>query len=193
MLGKKNGYQMKTIFKFMAKKDGFGLADSEDIEKQEQQETVLSILNGGGRAFGIYKKKELMTCYLFEKVKVSEAEIPYPKYDINKESSVIVQELREDIEKVVEEFEKAMVAELKELIMLDEVKAVIWNEKILTAKQVKVGADRYVSAIPLGISVGMLFGVILDNIALGICFGVMWGLVFGMIFTATGSKEQEEM
>ena len=221
MLGKVKGYQIKTIFKPMAKKDGFGLTETNDMERQEQQREVLSVLKDGGHAFGIYKKKELMACYVFRKEKVTESEIPYPKYDINKENAwdfVTGHELKEMVEwekelsdkqvsiyrlakvynksvptDVLEEFEKAIITEFKELVMLDEVKAVIWNDKILTAKRVKVGADRYISAIPLGMSVGLLFGVVFDNIPIGLCFGVAWGLIFGVIFTATGRNEQEEM
>ena len=222
MLGKVKGYQIKTIFKSMAKKEGFGLAETIDMERQEQQREVLSVLKDGGHAFGIYnKKKELMACYVFRKEKVTESEIPYPKYDINKENAwdfVTGHELKEMVEwekelsdkqvsiyrlakvynksvptDVLEEFEKAIITEFKELVMLDEVKAVIWNDKILTAKRVKVGADRYISAIPLGMGVGLLFGVVFDNIPIGLCFGVAWGLIFGVIFTATGRNEKEEM
>ena len=225
MVGQIEGYQIKTIFKYMAKKQGFGLADGRFMETEELRENVLSALKGSGRVFGIYYKKELRACYIFEKVKVREDEIDYPKYDINKENAwdfitgrdipeaeecVTVPEPGDGKEKqvwiyrltkvynktvpdhVMEYFEKAIVKEFKESLFFDEVKAVIWNEKILSAKQVKVGADRYVSALPLGISIGMMFGVVFDNIALGLCFGVAWGLIFGMAFTTAGKKEMGE-
>ena len=192
MLKKLEGYQIKTIFKYMAKKDGFGLAECSTIEKEKQQEEILSVLKKKGKAFGIYRKKELAACYLFEKVKVLESEIPYPKYDINKENvwnfitGHEVEETKEDVAdesenlndttedaadandslndskadekkatadkevyvyrlakiynqsvpaEVAEEFEKAILAEFKELIAMDEVKAVLWTEKILAAKR----------------------------------------------------------
>ena len=225
MLGKVEGYQLKTVFKYMVRKKEFDLPDCSFIEMEELREAVLLALKGNGRAFGIYSKKELRALYVFEKVKVKEDEITYPKYDINQENAwdfitgreieevedcTMVQEPGDGNKKqvwiyrltkvynktvpnhVLEYFEKAIVKEFKELLFFDEVKAVIWNEKILTAKQVRVGADRYMSAIPLGISIGMLFGVALDNIALGLCFGVAWGLIFGMAFTTTGKKKMGE-
>lgn len=221
MLGKIEEYQIKTIDKYMAKKKAFGLSDSSFMEMEVQQEEVLSALKGHGTVFGIYSKKELRALYIFEKVKVKEDEIPYPKYDINKENAwdflmgrevqqteegAMPQDVAEDKERmvwiyrltrvynrkvpnhIIEQFEKAIVKEFKELLFFDEVKAVIWNEKILTAKRVKMGADKYVSVLPLGISIGMMFGVALDNIALGLCFGVAWGLIFGMAFTTVGRK-----
>jgi len=87
MLGKMKDYQIKTIFKFIAKKEGFGLAESTAVQKEEQQGTVLEALKNGGNVFGIYKKKELQACYVFERAKVMENEIPYPKYDLNKENA----------------------------------------------------------------------------------------------------------
>ena len=265
MLKKLEGYQIKTIFKFMAKKDGFGLAECSAIQKEKQQETVLAVLKGKGRVYGIYRGKALMACYLFERAKVMDSEIPYPKYDLNKENAwdfitgheveeadqsgkdavsnetegkgilydiadelendEILNDIKKDIEEMVdlvidkkedstdkevtvyrltdiynqsvpadvlEEFEKAILAELKELVVMDEVKAVIWNEKILTQKKVNAGTLGYVNAIPLGMSIGVMFGVVFDNLALGICLGMLWGVVFGTVFASKQGKEQEE-
>ena len=225
MMGKIEGYQIKTLHKNVAKKKNFGISDSSFIEMEEQQNTVLSALKKNGYVFGIYEKKELKACYVFEKVKVREDEIPYPKYDIDQnnawdfitgheileaEESQVLEKMVEGDSKevwiyrlirvynkmvpahIIEQFEKAIVKEFKELLFFDEVKAVIWNEKILAAKRVKVGADKYVSVLPLGISIGMLFGVALDNIGIGLCFGVAWGLIFGMVFTTAGRKNVGE-
>lgn len=93
----------------------------------------------------------------------------------------------------MEQFEKAIITEFKERLIFEEVKAVIWNDKILTAKKVKIGSYGYASALPLGISIGMLFGLALDNIALGVCFGAAWALLFGTAFRTAGKKNMGEI
>jgi len=250
MLGKMKDYQIKTIFKFIAKKEGFGLAESTAVQKEEQQGTVLEALKNGGNVFGIYKKKELQACYVFERAKVMENEIPYPKYDLNKENAWdfitghdvqepeapveeseeetgFFGELKEDLDEmidsvadtdeeeddqknkevtvlrlkevynhtvpaeVLEEFEKAILTEFKELILLDEVKAIIWNERILVPKKVKVGGLGYINALPLGMMIGVAFGVAIDNIALGISLGMLWGIAFGSLFTTITSAKNK--
>ena len=248
MLGKVKDYQIKTIFKFMAKKEGFGLTDSTTAEKEEQQRIILEVLKNGGYAFGIYKKKELKACYIFEKTKAIESELPYPKYDLNKENAWdfitghdvreaektveeaeaetgIFSELKEDLDEMIdsvvdvdveeeqknkevtvlrlkevynhtvptealEEFEKAILTEFKELILLDEIKAILWNERILIPKKVKVGSLGYINALPMGMMFGVAVGVAIDNIALGLALGMLWGVAFGSIFTSANIKKE---
>lgn len=243
MLKELEGYQIKTIFKFMAKKEGFGLAECGTAKKEEQQRTVLEALKNGGNVFGIYKKEELQACYVFEKTRVAESEIPYPKYDLNKENAWdfiighdvpesqedeseadVFNDIAKDLEEmgkmlseleikdekddkqvsilrlkemynasvpaaVLEQFEKAIITEFKELIVISEVKAIIWNEKILVPKKVKVAGSGYINAISLGICIGVGLGIALDNIVLGILLGILWGLAFGSAFTSIGNKK----
>lgn len=260
MLGKLEGYQIKTIFKYMAKKEGFGLAESSALQKEEQQRIVLEALKSKGNVFGIYKKCELQACYVFERTTMMEDEISYPKYDLNKdnawdfvtghdveeafeseenvevtpEKEGVLKDIIDDMEEmgkeledelnesmdllfdkkkenkqaskpvavirlkavynhsvpedILEEFEKAILKEFKELLMLNDVKAIFWNEKMLVQKQVKVGTMGYVNALPMGLGVGVAIGVALDNIALGMCLGMLWGLAFGTIFTSAGKN-----
>lgn len=92
---------------------------------------------------------------------------------------------------MIELFEKEMVKIFKEELLLGDVKAIIWNERMLVQKQVKLGSMGYVNALPLGLCFGVAIGTALDNIALGICLGMLWGLTFGTIFTSAGKKEEE--
>ena len=89
---------------------------------------------------------------------------------------------------ILEVFEKEILKEFKELLMLGDVKAVLWNEKMLVQKQVQIGNTGYINALPLGLCAGVAIGTALDNLALGICIGMLWGLAFGTIFTSREKK-----
>ena len=71
-------------------------------------------------------------------------------------------------EKVIEDFEKMIRAELKEMILWGEVTAVIWGEDVLVIKKIKTEGKGFVSAIPLGMGFGLAIGIALKNVGLGI-------------------------
>jgi len=99
-------------------------------------------------------------------------------------------------EKVIEDFEKMIKAELKEMILWGEVTAVIWGEDVLVTKKIKTEGKGFVSAIPLGMGFGLAIGIALKNVGLGIALGMLWTMAFGTSFSSgkvvLQKKEEEE-
>ena len=98
-----------------------------------------------------------------------------------------------ECESMKEGFEQDVKAELKESMLLMDVKAVLWHDEALVLQEKKaegVGKiGNMVTPIALAVLLGITFGQIFDNIALGICFAVMWGVTFGVTFTSATVKE----
>ncbi len=204
MFGYIKGHEIKTISKRRALKEDFG--------SEIRREKVLKAIAEKGKAFGLYKKKELVACYVFERQKVKESDVPYPRYDLSKdnvwefvtnknlEGNVDVSEIvasdkevymyylteqyiKNLDEEIKEQFEKDLLVEFKELLFMEEVGAVVWNDRILAPKMIKVGKTGYISALPLGFSIGMLFGIVFDELAIGVALGVAWAMAFGLLFS----------
>lgn len=221
MFGYIKGYDISDISKRKAKKEGFGLSLNSIVSNEVLRNDVLEAIKNGGKVYGLYKKKEMIACYVFTKEKVDSAEINQPTIDLNKENmSKIIQgktdevstensnEVLKDKETTVlklsgkyilpqhadvtQEFEKTLLAELKEYVVMGEIKAVIWEENILVATQIKVGALGTISGIGFGISIGFLFGLIFDNIAIGICLGMLWAMSFGTLFRTINSNTENK-
>ena len=98
-------------------------------------------------------------------------------------------------EKVIEDFEKMIKAELKEMILWGEVTAVIWGEDVLVIKKIKTEGKGFVSAIPLGMGFGLAIGIALKNVGLGIALGMLWTMAFGTSFSSGKvvlDKKEEE-
>jgi len=204
MFGYIKGHEIKNISKRKALKEDFG--------SEIRREKVLRAIEEKGKVFGLYKKKELVACYVFERQKVKESDVPYQRYDLsmdniwefvtnkNLEGNVDVSEVavsdkevymyylteqytKNLAEEIKEQFEKDLLVEFKELLFVEEVGAVVWNDRVLTPKMIKVGKKGYISALPLGLSIGMLFGIVFDELAIGLALGLAWAMAFGLLFS----------
>ena len=213
MIGYIKGYEIKTISKHKAKKDNFGVSMGNVVQADILRQCVLDALASGGKVYGIFQKKEMKACYIFAKEKIAEADFRAPQIDLSldnawefltrgttseevkwgdnpSEKKVIIYRLMNqfvtsECEAVIPKFEKAILAELKELMLWGEIKGAIWNEKVLVNKRVNVGGFGSIGGIPFGLAIGVAFGILFDNLAIGISLGVLWGLAMGTIFTST--------
>lgn len=231
MLECMKGYEIRTISKRKASKENFGTALNGVISQETLRGEVLKALEGKGKVFGLYskKEKEFAACYIFEKDKVKSSEVPYQKIKLTKENvwefiktgtaegaengseedegkedkDIFIYRLTGQYsiglpEDVIQIFEKWVIANLKEYIMVehDDAKffkvpeAIIWNDTMLRPSRVSIGSSGYISAVPLGIGVGAALGVVLDSPVLGISLGFLWAIVFGMAFTTSGTAKE---
>lgn len=198
------GYGIQVISKRMAKKAAFGEAMQAVKDIVILQEQMQEALASGGKVYGLYHKKDLAGYYIFSKKTLKKAQIEYPFEEsvfsvaYTKKEEIEVYGLVEaymlpECESMKEGFEQDVKAELKESMLLMDVKAVLWHDEALVLQEKKAeGAGKIgnmVTPIALAVLLGITFGQIFDNIALGICFAVMWGVTFGVTFTSATVKE----
>lgn len=221
MIGYIKGYNISNITKNKANKKGFGVGIESVVSLEILRTNVLDALKDGGKVYGLYKKKELVACYIFKKEKTASSELTQPavinltednlskivqgKIDevSTKDSSEILK--NEEITvfrfsekyvspqhaEVTNKFEKAILGELKEYILFGEVKAVIWEENILVSTQINAGSLGSINGLAIGIAMGFMFGVVFDNIAIGISLGMIWAISFGTLFRTINSNSEK--
>lgn len=165
MIGYVKGYNVCNITKKKIENEELFI----DLIKidSEMKDKVLEILDNNGYIIGLKKKKVLKSIYFFsydKDNKVLKFSNSIQTKDIAKES--------------IEEFEKAILEELKEKVLLEEISKVEWNDNIIEPRQFSNFSG---SALAIGISLGVTYGIIFDNIGLGLLFGIAFGLCFGVV------------
>lgn len=218
MIGYVKGYNISNITEKKANKKDFGAGIDSVVAIEELRENILNVLKDKGKVYGLYKKKELVACYIFKKEKTTNSELIKPAVinltednllkivqgkideasteensDILKNEEIAVFRFSEGYVSpqhtaVTEQFEKAILNELKEYILLGEVKAVVWGENILVSTQINAGSLGSINGLAIGIAMGFMFGMIFDNLAMGISLGLIWSLAFGTLFKSTETQ-----
>ncbi|MEE1076361.1 MAG: hypothetical protein UHY68_03745 [Acutalibacteraceae bacterium] len=221
MIGYVKGYNISNITKNKANKKGFGVGMESVVSLEILRTNILDALKDGGRVYGLYKKKELVACYIFKKEKTASSELTKPavisltednlsKIVQGKIDEVSTEESSEVLKaeeitvfrfsekyvspqhtEVKNQFEKAILSEIKEYILFGEVKAVIWEENILVSTQINAGSLGSINGIIIGIAMGFMFGMVLENTAIGISLGMIWALAFSTMFKATGATSNK--
>lgn len=93
---------------------------------------------------------------------------------------------------IKEQFEKAVLEEVKESTVYQDVKYIAWKDTLLVPKKLKLGNWEIVGGIGTGIALGMLFGIALDNLGIGVALGVAFGYMFATTFrTLYRTKEKK--
>lgn len=87
-----------------------------------------------------------------------------------------------EYEEEKEEMKKAILADLKERMQLEDYQGILWEDEVIQKKKVRFGAFSCSLGLLFGTAMGVLFGMIFDNIAIGICFGISFGISMGMAF-----------
>lgn len=221
MVGYIKGYNISNISKNKANKKGFGVGMDSVVSLEILRTNILDALKDGGKVYGLYKKKELVACYIFKKEKTASSELTQPAViNLTEENlSKIVQGKIDEVSteenseilkneeitvfrfsekyvspqhtEVINQFEKAILSEIKEHILFGEVKAVIWEENILVSTQINAGSLGSINGLAIGIAMGFMFGVVFDNLAIGISLGMIWALAFGTLFKSTGTQSNK--
>lgn len=194
------GYRIQRISKRMVKKAAFGEAIQTVKDVSVLQEQMQEAVATEGKIFGLYRKKELMGYYIFTKEILKKEQVEYSfKESIfalsdNKKDEVTAYRLIDsymlpECEGMKDGFEKDIKAEIKEAMLLYDVKVVIWQEEAFVIEEKKNAGWGGIGGIGMALLFGIVYGQIFDNIGLGICFAMMWGVSFGSIFSAVKIKE----
>ena len=164
-------------------------------------------LEKGGRAFALYKQKELSGCYI-----VTKEFIDLEEYISNQKKEIVISEqeherkeknektkkayvlkyqyILPEAENVRPDFEKAVLEEVKEMTIYEDVRYIAWKDTILVAENFKLGNLEIAGGLGMGLILGIIFGVALGNLALGMCFGVALGYALGTSFHTLWKKNE---
>lgn len=205
IFGTIKGHDVVTMSKKKVEKANFGTPINSVIPEKSLQEEVLMALEDGGQVYALYKKKEMMACYILTKELVNTAEYAveeeregqtaleqgdseeYEKQETRQNQQQMAYVLKKEYivpeaESVREEFEKVILEEVKESTVYHDVKYIAWKDTLLAPEKVKLGGIEIAGGMGMGIALGILFGVALDHLAIGICMGVAFGYIFSTNF-----------
>lgn len=177
------GYDITLLGKRSLKKLRLSPAMQAVIDTNTLKAQMEAALEENGRIYALYRKKELVACYLFAK-RTRTAESFLKEEDlsrIRKADHVTVYELIHDYntpetEARRGEVEGAFLQDLKECSLLYGVDAILWKEHYFLPE---FGDASSGDGVAIGIALGLLFGLIFDNIALGVLIGIALSPLFG--------------
>ena len=201
IFGKIKGLCIVSLSKKKAEKGNFGAAIHSVIQEKELQEEILEALTGGGQVYALYnKEKEMMACYILVKELVNVTEYT-ERQEKTEEYTAMEEEMQETgeeqqrmafvlkkeymvvaAEEAREQFEKAILEEVKESVIYQDIKHIAWKDTLLVQENIKMGNWEIASGIGFGFALGMLFGIALDNIGIGIALGIAFWYMFATTF-----------
>lgn len=127
----------------------------------------METLNNNGYVIELKKKKVLKVVYIFKKD---------TQHKILQYSESLA---TKDIEtKTIEDFEKAIIEELKEKVTMEEILKVDWKDIEIVPNESSSFSGLTFSTC---LSLGLLYGIIFDNLSMGLLFGCAIGLCFGAV------------
>lgn len=178
------GYTIADVSRKKLEKEDFTrLANPEAL-----REAASAALKSKGKVYLFRNaQKQCVCCYILEKVKQYTA--PEGVDAIADGKTVLVlkkQVIAEADAKMQSEFEEIVMQEVKELLLYTDAFAVLWNDTLITAKNIEheVWGNWYIW-LPLAI----LWGVMLDNWAAGFFMGLCCAGTSEMLFFARKKKE----
>lgn len=194
------GYDIITVSKRKAMKENFLESLSAMVNPDGVKEQVLTVLNNGGRVYGLKKKKELVALTVFKKEEIDRYEfeelakqdeelgMSFDKLPKNLKKVAILKFLAEygvdGHDQAMEWFRKTVKMELKEFIIWGSYHVIYMNDEIISQNDVvNENSDYNGSGLAIGISIGLLFGILYDNIAMGLSLGLLFGVAFGGVFS----------
>ena len=192
MAGFMKGYDIKTISKKKLDKDGFGVGLSEAVAIEQLKAEILEVLENEGFVYGLYKKKEMVACYMFErhegeapKQENVDASIMKDKKHKNDVITLTKEYALSGHDRAVIWFDDAVLENLKERITFyGDAARIEFRDQVLTEKTYNVGGFNIGGAM-LGFMIGfLLFGVAMDNYVLGICLGLAFASSYGIMFSS---------
>ena len=166
MVGYIKGYDICNVTKRKIEKEEF-LSEIQ-IKDSKIKEKIINVLENKGCVYGLKKKGIFKAIYIFDNKKVDNKKV----LKFNK--SLYVEEARDK----KEQFEKAIIEELKEKVTMEEVSKVDWGDIEIEPNKIAGFSGLTFSVC---ISLGIIYGMLFDNLALGISFGVAIGLCFGAV------------
>ena len=165
MIGYIKGYDVCNVTNRKLEKKDF-LCELEQKDSKIKNK-ILECIATNGFVVGLRKKNNLKVVYIFN----LEAETKVLKFSEMLKTDEVE-------EKSIEDFEKAIIEELKEGLIFEKYKKVDWNDIEIVPNEGKGFSSLTFSTC---IALGLLYGVAFHNIGLGLLFGMAIGLCFGAI------------
>lgn len=164
--GKIKGYKICNITKKSIEKENY-INDLQKLDFNVKEE-IIKVLENKGYIYGLEENNSVKAVYLFEVTK-----------DNNKKVMAFNKSLyTEDVKDKIDEFEKVIIEELKELVNWGECSKVIWNDIEIEPNNV---SEFSITTFSTCISLGLLYEIVFNNLAMGLLFGVVIGSCFGAV------------
>ncbi|MBD5156392.1 MAG: hypothetical protein HDT13_01960 [Butyrivibrio sp.] len=204
-----NKYNTHTINKRRAEKEDFALLLSEITNVEEIKEKVRNSIENKGRVYGIYRKKELVGVYIFERlenyfVKNDDASVVIGGKKINFEGAWLGESsaafrltdkiLRDEVREYEKKIEKDIRADLSEQISFGQIAGVEWGDELIYRRQLekKSGGIGCIWGYIGGFALGMYMGwMLFKSFLMGLCFGVTYASLWGGVAIATSKSKTE--
>lgn len=164
IVGSIKGYNIFNVTKKIIEKEN-SMNELEEIETNIKEE-IIKTLENKGYVYGLKEKDIVKAVYLFENTKNENKNI------LDFKTSLYT----DDVKDKIEQFEKIILEELKEIVNWGKCSKVIWNDIEIEPNTVNGFSGLTFS---MCLSLGVLYGIIFDNFALGLSMGVAIGLCFG--------------
>lgn len=170
---------------------------SEVTDAEELKKEIADLLEHNGRVYGIYRRKELVGVYLYERqedyfiktdsgVILGGREFDFDKfwYGTGTAALVYVKSVcSEELGECREKIEKDLRIDLKEQIEWGQIAGVEWEDELMYRKNLKDEKNKVGGMVPgylLGFAIGFVLGyVTMDSLTLGICFGASFACLWG--------------
>ena len=193
------GYRLVEITKRTVKKERFWEAMQAFPNAPMLREQMLSVLQSGGKVYGMKKKKEWISVMLFnmeersrhsfEEVKEQDEKLgmsleKWPKglrkvkiYQYAGEYSI------EGHEHAAEWFVKAVSEQFREMITLGSCYMVRMKEDVISLQEIeKQYLGMEAGGLGLGLCIGLIFAFLSGHLLLGIGIGFLYSVLFGNVF-----------
>lgn len=171
-----------------------GITDAGELKRN-----IHDTISAGGRVYGIYKKKQLVGVYIFEKtenyfvkkegtgVKLGDHEFDFDKFWYGSNTAAFCFKKSiclDEVKTYVEKIEKDLKVDLSEQIQLGNVAGVNWNNQLMYRRNLVKKSNHGILRAACGFLVGfMIGGIIFDGgdmeWGMRICFGFCYASMFG--------------
>ncbi len=188
-IGYVKGYDMQnlTVKKIEKGKLGNILSDVVDINQLEDE--IREALKNNCPVWGYFKKKQMWSCYIFEKVQISKDSIT-PAPQTNKDNLIMYRikhmYIHPDAEQYSGQMMQSVFSCIKEYVWFgiengNACDGFIIDEKSYVYKRTTN------MGLPIGLCFmccGLLLGLMMNNIGLGLCIGIGAGFSLNMAFSS---------
>lgn len=168
------GFHLCDIGKKKINKEEF----VEEIKAKDAKiaEEVINVLSNKGEVCGFKKDKKLKAIYLFEREKEEK------KVILKLSKKIMVDEISEEMEK---ELDDVLLTNFIEVVALEEISKVVFEDKEIVPKTVKVGKFN-IAIGSLSLAIGTIIGVLFlgDDWYIGVMLGISIGAMFGAIISS---------
>lgn len=193
-IGYVKGYDAQSVTIKKIEKGKLGNALSEIVDLEQLETEIKEAIETGCPVWGYFKKKQMWSCYIFEKVQIDKATIkPAPENgnDILNMFKLKHEYIHPEVEQYYDKMKAGIFTGIKETSLEEGMHTdskgtmadgFIWGNDTYVIK--KTDKSGFPFGILYGLSIGICFGMAMDNIPIGICLGIAIGSGLSTAFSA---------